>query len=332
MAYQSPFHRTFSVILIIKDDYQAVAAALTSLSMLDYPKDHFEVIVVDDGSDVPVQESIAKEFSLALAYQPLFIYLPRCKQSSRARSRNRGVQQAKNDYLVFLDGDHIVEPSLLRNYNNYFDIKKPRNCVLGTRRLTSPSSRKSVISDIIDNGKMSPRAKINYSDDIRSRMLKKLEIMSIEMLSARWHLFWSCNFSIAKDLYNSVGGFDENFLGWGLEDSELGYRLQNENVPFELIDNYVWHISEPDINLNKKKYASWINNVSYFFKKYEDSRILLQFQFDDIYLNHSGIPNSLSHLELDWINAFYKFENKIRYFNSNESSFEHIGRNKKVMN
>ena len=39
-----------------------------------------------------------------------------------------------------------------------------------------------------------------------------------------------CNFSCWKSDFIKVNGYDENMVGWGLEDTELSCRLINNNV------------------------------------------------------------------------------------------------------
>ncbi len=31
-------------------------------------------------------------------------------------------------------------------------------------------------------------------------------------------------FAVEKDLFHKIGGFDENFIGWGMEDTEFFWR------------------------------------------------------------------------------------------------------------
>ena len=40
----------------------------------------------------------------------------------------------------------------------------------------------------------------------------------------------TCNLSLYKVDFTNIGGFDESYIGWGLEDSDLIVRLINSGV------------------------------------------------------------------------------------------------------
>ena len=50
----------FSIILPTFNRPAALAACIQAIRQLDYPHDRFEVIVVDDGSPVPVEKSLTE--------------------------------------------------------------------------------------------------------------------------------------------------------------------------------------------------------------------------------------------------------------------------------
>ncbi|WP_339062219.1 glycosyltransferase family 2 protein [Tepidibacillus marianensis] len=45
-----------------------------------------------------------------------------------------------------------------------------------------------------------------------------------------WQAFLSGNVSLKKELLDKVGYFDEDFKGWGLEDTDMGYRLYKKGA------------------------------------------------------------------------------------------------------
>lgn len=51
------------------------------------------------------------------------------------------------------------------------------------------------------------------------------------------------NMSVRKQHLLDAGGFDEEFLGWGLEDSELGYRLKKCGLLFAYNPPSDWRIT-----------------------------------------------------------------------------------------
>ena len=45
-----------------------------------------------------------------------------------------------------------------------------------------------------------------------------------------WKKVQTCNLSVYKSDFTNIGGFDESYIGWGLEDSDLIVRLINSGV------------------------------------------------------------------------------------------------------
>lgn len=84
-----------SVIIPTYNRSDAVSRALSSVASQSYPPD--EILVVDDGSSDKTPELIPELF-------PEAIYL---RQENRGVSaaRNRGIREARGDYLAFLDSD-----------------------------------------------------------------------------------------------------------------------------------------------------------------------------------------------------------------------------------
>lgn len=98
----------FSVIIPTYNRPERLAACLQALAQSDYPRDRFEVIVVDDGGPQSLDSVVAnfkKQFDLKLLHQ---------KNAGPAAARNTGARHAKGDFLVFIDDDCSPAPDYLR--------------------------------------------------------------------------------------------------------------------------------------------------------------------------------------------------------------------------
>lgn len=92
-----------SAIMPAYNEKENIKGAILSLREQDFPKNDFEIIVIDDGSSDKTSE-IAKRYADKVLKQ---------KNSGPYFARNRGAKIAKGEILVFIDADTRVE-------NNFF--------------------------------------------------------------------------------------------------------------------------------------------------------------------------------------------------------------------
>lgn len=87
-----------------------IEETIRSVLVQDIGQDNFEIIAVDDGS---TDNSLAILEQLSNRYPQLTVRsIPR--SGSAARPRNVGIQEARGDYLFFLDADDFLEADTLR--------------------------------------------------------------------------------------------------------------------------------------------------------------------------------------------------------------------------
>lgn len=98
---------TLSIIIAIYNRKDELFELLNSLSF-QTDKD-FEVIVVDDGSQITLLPTVE------LFEDRMNIQFHRKMNSGPGLSRNFGAKKAKNDWLVFVDSDVIVEKDYIEN-------------------------------------------------------------------------------------------------------------------------------------------------------------------------------------------------------------------------
>ncbi len=98
---------TISIIIAIYNRKDELFELLNSLSH-QTDKD-FEVIIVDDGSQINLRPTVE------LFQESLTLELFRKDNSGPGLSRNFGAKKAKNDWLIFVDSDVIVETDYIQN-------------------------------------------------------------------------------------------------------------------------------------------------------------------------------------------------------------------------
>jgi glycosyltransferase involved in cell wall biosynthesis len=96
-----------SVIIPILDDYHRLRLCLDGLTIQTYPADRFEVIVVDNGTDLASYVDVRRRKSSQIRQL-------REKQPGSYAARNHGLSQAEGEIIAFTDADCIPEPSWLQ--------------------------------------------------------------------------------------------------------------------------------------------------------------------------------------------------------------------------
>jgi GT2 family glycosyltransferase len=171
----------FSIVIAIYESPKRLVACLDSLTALDYPRDLFEVIVVDDGSQTPPKDVVAPfcdELNLKLLTQPT---------AGSASARNAGAMEAKGAFLAFTNDDCTPTVNWLKKFA--LRLAKIPDHMVGGR----------VINAIRDNiftasGQLMTDAVYAYNSDSNRPP----------------HFFSSNNLVVPADRFRALGGFDTN--------------------------------------------------------------------------------------------------------------------------
>ena len=201
MEESRPF---ISVIIPTYERANQLSLCLGALAAQDYPRDRFEVVVVDDGSAVPSESSLETfrpQLNVRLLWQ---------RHSGPAAARNYGAARAKGAYLAFTDDDCAPAPNWLRNLARGFMACS--DCVLGGRTINQLENNPySTVSQLV-----------------------------VDYLYTSWNsdpdhatFLTSNNFALPAKNFQDVGGFDAGWTHAAGEDRELcdrlishGYRLR----------------------------------------------------------------------------------------------------------
>jgi glycosyltransferase involved in cell wall biosynthesis len=203
-----------SVIVPIRDNLHGLEFTVRSLAAQDLPLDEWEVIVVDDGSAVPAAGA-AEPFGLA-NLQVVRLY----PGVGRSKGRNHGIRSARGEVVLMLDGDSFAAPDLVRRHAEFhrnLDPEAPR--VLLSNQF-EPSW--ATVNRLIDGDVAVPK---NAIEQDRRQSMFGVEASAISRSRIPWAYFFTHALSVRRQDLEAVGGFDEEFEGWGLEDVDLGYRL-----------------------------------------------------------------------------------------------------------
>ncbi|MGB3438621.1 MAG: glycosyltransferase [Actinophytocola sp.] len=257
-----------SVVIPAYNAADGLRTCLRSLeSQVLSPEDSYDVIVVDDGS---TDDTGAVVEDPGWRFPVHYLHLPRTEQSGRSRARNTGIRAATGDVIVMVDADEIVPPGFLAQHarphrrRDDLVVVGPRHHLAG-RRL-GPDDLTSLFNGDHDA--------LVAKRDSRDALLAVLS-HNFNNLATGWHHMFSCNASVRREHLLHVGGFDEDFTGWGLEDSELGYRLHRRGIAFAYVpDAVIYHQHRQAIDA--RMHAEWRRNLTRFVAKHPEPDVAAQ--------------------------------------------------------
>jgi glycosyltransferase involved in cell wall biosynthesis len=204
-----------------------------------------EVVLADDGSE----DDTGKIFSQWAAGQTVAAHHVTQQHQGfrRARILNQAIASAHSDYLVFLDGDTIPHPKFVSDHRR---LAQPRVFIQGHRALIEKRA--------------AAWFGLNHFNSDRRRALRQCQIRGLKN-AFRWPRPWrrhrpdlhgirGCNLGIWREHLLQVNGYNEAFVGWGREDSELALRLMNCQVQRVDVRGWalcfhLWHSPAPRTSL-----------------------------------------------------------------------------------
>ncbi len=142
----------FSIIVPVYNNEKYLRQCLDSIRSQTYP--HFEVILVDDGS-ADNSGRICDEYAeqdkrFKVIHQP---------NGGVTRARKTGIQNAKNEYIAWVDSDDYIGPDLLKNLHTITEEYAPDMIAFGLTII----SNDGLISFSKGNGL--PREKLYFTHD-----------------------------------------------------------------------------------------------------------------------------------------------------------------------
>ncbi len=232
----------YSIIVPVYNRPDEVDELLESL--LHQEEKDFEVIVVEDGSQVPcgdVCQRYAGRMELRYYEKP---------NSGPGQSRNYGAERAAGEYLLILDSDVVVPPGYLKAISEELE-RQPADAFGG------PDCSHPSFTDI--------QKAISYS------MTSFFTTGGIRGGKKKLDKFYprSFNMGIRRDVYLRLGGFSRMRFG---EDIDFSIRIFQAGCHCRLFPGaWVWHKRRTDFRkFWRQVFNSGIARIN-LYKKYPDS-------------------------------------------------------------
>ncbi|NRA92054.1 MAG: glycosyltransferase family 2 protein [Psychroserpens sp.] len=235
--------------LIISTYKWPEALELVLNSALDQTQLPDEIIIADDGSTDKTKNLIASyvpKFKI-----PLIHVWHEDDGFRKSVILNKAIAKAKGDYIIQADGDCILHRNFVQDH-----------LAFAAKDTYLFGSRVNILEPYLDTlfkNKQTRFGALSSGIKNRTRALR-IPILSYfykasDTFSKKYR---GCNTSYFKSDFVAVNGYNEEFKGWGREDSELALRFHNFGLKGRRIRyrGIVFHI----YHLEKSKSRLEINN------------------------------------------------------------------------
>ena len=245
-----------SVIVPTHNRSEYLRNTIISLQEQNFPKDDYEIIVVDNNSTDDTSE-VVEECNRKSKKEVVYV---REQEIGLHNARHAGARAAKGEILAYVDDDVICDANWL------FELIKPYidsevGCVGGK---------------ILPKWEAEPPEWVNQYPSYLS-----LLDLGDEVKELKTPKIYGCNFSIRKSLLFEVGGFNPDAFGdkkliWYRGDGETGLLVKVLSVGVKLIHTpyaIVWHvIPENRLTVRYFKKRSFIQGISSSFSAYRTDK------------------------------------------------------------
>jgi glycosyltransferase involved in cell wall biosynthesis len=256
-----------SVIIPTYNRRDELRQTLEALAAQEFPAAEFEVIVADDGSSDDSAE-VAASFDGPLRLK----YVWQEDLGFRAAAaRNFGARQAAAPIFAFLDCGTLAGPGFVGGHLAAHSAPG-RRAVLGYCYGYDGLREKKRVPDSFGTVSLPEVVRRNADDplfqDIRHSEFARVGF-DLTKFAVPWAYFTTMNCSMRAAEFWAVGGFDEMFKSWGMEDTELGYRVCRNGLALTLSLD-AWTIELPIDREVKRRLGSLMRNARMFHDKFRE--------------------------------------------------------------
>jgi len=185
--------RRVSVVIPTRNRPDQLSTCLEALAKQTFPRDRFDVLVVEDGGDEPL-DSIIQSF-----VDRLSVRLIRQSHTGPGRARNRGASAVTGGHLVFTDDD----------------------CVPTVDWLEKLAERIQLNPDHMIGGQVLNALPGNLFSTVSQRLITYLYVWFHGKPVHELRFFTTNNMAVPADRFREIGEFDSAHMLVAAEDREL---------------------------------------------------------------------------------------------------------------
>lgn len=224
-----------SVVIPFHQRHSQLHVTLAALSRQTLDRGDFEVIVSVYGNDDGAA-SLASRTTINLR-----VIQHDGVEWNVAKARNAGIAAATGKLLLFLDSDIALQPESLALHTRVHQ-RHPRTIAAGAVRGYLPyevhpfAQELATMQECVAETIVTRAATVGNTDPRWA--------LDLDDAPLPWALCWSGNLSVPRAFAEAVGGFNQNFVGWGAEDLEFAYRVTRRGATVRF-DKQAWGVHLP---------------------------------------------------------------------------------------
>lgn len=237
-----------SIMIPAHNEAVVIYRTLRAMVNLNYPKDRYEIIVINDNSKDEtgvIIESVIKEHPNALIKHVEIIGDRGGKGKSNAL--NLGFEHAIGEFIAIYDADNTPNAMALRYLAYEILSNEKYGAVIGKFR--TRNKKKNILTKFIN-----------------------IETLSFQWMAqaGRWKLFGLCtipgtNFIIRRSIIEAIGGWDTSAVA---EDTEISFRIYDMGYKIAFMPLAETFEQEPEtLKVWMKQRSRWVNGNIYVLVK-----------------------------------------------------------------
>ncbi len=243
-----------------------------------------DYIVIDNNSSKPITKTDLQNFKNIKLIQ-------NDQNLGFAKAVNQGIRKAKGNYILLLNSDLFVKPSVISKLIKYLRDNKKVGIV--GPKMVYPNGKAQVSFGKFPNfwreflrtvklGQILPGATLTYENFFNKKYYKKINI--VDWVSGGCML-------MKKKAVEDIGLFDENYF-FGIEDIDYGFRARQKNwqvifyPSLSVVHNHGGSVGGKRslFRLQQEKFG-----INYFLKKFKMGNVLGRFLVQILYMSKINI-------------------------------------------
>lgn len=231
---------TVSIVVCTYNRRKMLDECLESLLNQSYPKDKYEVIIIDSSEDLT--DNLKRNYVKRASIHGIRLKYFYQKPSGLASARNLGIKKADGEIVCFTDDDCLADHRWIEKLVEGFDNEKVGGC--GGRIAPYKTNKTSIFE--------------KYSENL----------MNQEFMINNKNFIIGNNCCYRRNILQDVEGFDTHFK-YGADDYDLGIRVKSKGFNLKYVpEAIVYHRHRTTPQSFFKQQVGYGRGLAILCKKY----------------------------------------------------------------